>query len=466
MLNRIGTYYDRSQSGFKSAWSHLQGYFCAMRVVLLCLVILVSIACSRPDDGGKQDPKGVWRGRIMVDRESQGKELPFIFEVREKNDSLVAYFINGKERIRTENIKYTGDSIYIKMDPYDSEIRAKITKSQLIGVWANYARGMDYKLPFHAHSGETTRFYFDEGPSARVSGRFKVVFGEVEDEEEAIAEFVQNGNQVVGTFLTETGDYRYLEGVLDGERLKMSCFDGAHAFLFEADVKSDDKIRNGRFYSGSHFETIWRASRDNRFKLRKPTSITGLQPGTHRIAFTFKELDGALVTPDAASVCNKVLLIQIMGTWCPNCRDQTAYLKEVYRKFGSDSLEILAVGFEPDQSKPKARGRLKEYKESLDIPYYLAYGGHSSKKKVHLNFPGLEPIKAYPTLVYLDKKGNVVRIHAGFSGPATSQYTKFVSESDSLIKHLIEYNYDETPDSTAVDSSLLSAQYFRSILQG
>ena len=48
--------------------------------------------------------------------------------------------------------------------------------------------------------------------------------------------FQKDGDVVTGTFRTKTGDYRYLEGVMDGNRLKLSTFDGAHAFLFTATV--------------------------------------------------------------------------------------------------------------------------------------------------------------------------------------------------------------------------------------
>ena len=58
--------------------------------------------------------------------------------------------------------------------------------------------------------------------------------------------------RVTGTFLTETGDYRYLEGVVDGDSLKLSCFDGSHAFLFHAALDQDSF--RGRFWSGTHWD--------------------------------------------------------------------------------------------------------------------------------------------------------------------------------------------------------------------
>lgn len=52
--------------------------------------------------------------------------------------------------------------------------------------------------------------------------------------------------------MTETGDYRYLEGVVNGNQLQLSTFDGAHAFLFTGTVT--DSTINGHFYSGNHWK--------------------------------------------------------------------------------------------------------------------------------------------------------------------------------------------------------------------
>jgi hypothetical protein len=63
---------------------------------------------------------------------------------------------------------------------------------------------------------------------------------------------VANGSAYVnGTFLTETGDYRYLEGMMHNGKLYLSCFDGSHAFLFIAE-NNGTEITKGDFYSGLH----------------------------------------------------------------------------------------------------------------------------------------------------------------------------------------------------------------------
>ena len=96
---------------------------------------------------------------------------------------------------------------------------------------------------------------------------------------EAVGVFNQKDNRVTGTFLTTTGDYRYLEGNIIGDSLLLSCFDaGGHAFLFKAKVGADKKM-TGTFTSGfTGFET-WTAQLDPKAELPDANSLTFLKPG-------------------------------------------------------------------------------------------------------------------------------------------------------------------------------------------
>ena len=83
-----------------------------------------------------------------------------------------------------------------------------------------------------------------------VSGRWSAHFRGENDSTEAVGEFRQSGNQVNGTFLTTTGDYRFLDGVVDGDTLRLSTFDGGHAYSFVSKI-IDTGMMRGFFYSGA-----------------------------------------------------------------------------------------------------------------------------------------------------------------------------------------------------------------------
>ena len=122
--------------------------------------------------------------------------------------------------------------------------------------------------------------------------------------------------------------------------------------------------------------------------MRNPKYITRLKSGVDSLIFNLKDVDGEILHPGSQTLDQKVTLIQIMGTWCPNCKDQTEYLKKVYHKHGKDSIAIIAVGFEPERTRKLAEKRLLQYRDNMDIPYFVTYGGLAAKKNVHLTFPG------------------------------------------------------------------------------
>ena len=92
-------------------------------------------------------------------------------------------------------------------------------------------------------------------------------------ESTAIAIFDQKNRTVKGTFLTTTGDYRYLEGIQKGEQLLLSCFDGEHAFLFKAQLGKNGALE-GMFWSGRHWQQKWTAERNENISLGETPEAT------------------------------------------------------------------------------------------------------------------------------------------------------------------------------------------------
>ncbi|HRD38300.1 MAG TPA: TlpA family protein disulfide reductase, partial [Bacteroidia bacterium] len=88
-------------------------------------------------------------------------------------------------------------------------------------------------LQFEAVYNNATRFVTTAKPKVDFTGRYEVTFNAgTSDAYKAVGIFKQSGSKVTGTFLTETGDYRYLEGAVQNSNMSLSCFDGSHAFLF------------------------------------------------------------------------------------------------------------------------------------------------------------------------------------------------------------------------------------------
>lgn len=387
---------------------------------------------------------GIWRG-VLTLHEKQSEfgliELPFNFEVQNELDIYSVVFLNAEERIVANEIAISGDSVFIRMPLYDSEFRCKILGDSLKGVWINHARKDKNTIPFRAFQGSYHLFYksSDYLKGINISGNWQTIFNpfNAENKYEAVGKFTQNNIHLTGTFLTETGDFRFLEGEQCGlYTIKFSCFDGAHACLITGKVKGDS-IVNGHIYSGSMGHETWLARRNDKFQLRNPDSLTFLKPGFSKVDFSFKNLEGKTVSSNDEKFKNKVLIIQILGSWCPNCMDETKFLASFYNSYKSKGLEIIGLAFEKKDDFKKSVSNILRVKNRFDVKYEFLItekgAGQASEA-----LPMLNKVMAFPTTIYIDKKGNVRKIYTGFYGPATGDnYKKYVEETTGFVEKLL-----------------------------
>lgn len=375
---------------------------------------------------------GKYRAELKVD---ETLNLPFVFEVMSDNELKI---FNAEEVIAVNNVKYENDSVYIQTPVFEGFIAAKIDDGALKG---NFVQPELHRVvPFYAKKNDS-RFEIDEsGAKYNISGNWETVFSPNSQEDAYVAKgvFKQYDNIVTGTFRTTTGDYRYLEGVLNGNQLKLSTFDGAHAFLFTAEV--NDSIMHGMFYSGNHWKEPFTAKRNENYELPDADSLTFLKDGYDKVEFSFPDENGNMVSLHDEQFKNKVVLVQIMGTWCPNCLDESRFYSNFYNNNTNDDVEIIALAFEYVKSKEKAFENIRRLKENTDISYpvLLAQYGSSSKVKAQEKLPMLNHVLSYPTTIFLDKTGKVRKIHTGFNGPATGEkYIEFKEDFKGFIKELL-----------------------------
>ncbi|MVN92169.1 peroxiredoxin family protein [Mucilaginibacter aquatilis] len=393
--------------------------------------LIYLILCALSVSAQTNFKTGIWRGAIK----SATGEVPFNFEVAQEAGKKVMYIINASERFKVNNIQTKADSLFIRMPLFDSEFRLKQEGNQLSGQFIKHLGERDAATPFNAQYGQKWRFSEKpEAPVYNVSGRWRAIFGDGAERDTTVGEFNQTGNRVTGTFLTTTGDYRYLEGTVSGNKLYLSCFDGGHAFLFKADIASDKTITNGTFG-----RTPWTAVRDVKAKLPDAYSLTALKPGYKEIDFSFPDVNGQKVSLSGARFKNKVVIIQIMGSWCPNCMDETAYLVNYYKKYQSKGVEVLGLAYERTTDFEKSKKAVLQERQHLGVPYPLLITGFTSnKKEAAKSLPMLNNVMAFPTTIIIDKKGEVRKIYTGFSGPGTgSYYTEFVNEFERLTDALL-----------------------------
>jgi len=394
-------------------------------------VILIFGSCDEPvpELGLKS---GMWRGDI----EAQGNSIPFNFEVMKNDGAYRIELIDGKERLDIDGIDIFGDSLFFNMHIFDISIKAKIYKDSLVGSYVkNYAE--NYILPFKAVYGKNGRF--DNVNSSHLfDGTWETTFTDNEgNENTGIGIFKTEETVLRGTFLTETGDYRYLDGYTVKDTMYLYTFDGNHIYKFRA-YKENDSLLKGEYWSGKTSYKTFVSKRNDSAKLPDPNSLTYLKDGYDKIDFSFPDLSGKMTSLQDEKYKNKIIILQIMGTWCPNCMDETRFLSEWYKKNNVKSVEIIGLAYEIKPDFAYARERVQTMKEKLDVPYDFLIAGTSSTTSASASLPMLNKVISFPTSIIIDHEGKVRRIHTGFSGPATGiYYEEFVDNFNQFMNELI-----------------------------
>lgn len=409
--------------------------------LLFALGLLASCSATAPGKNAERPRAGRWSMHLDL----LGQTLPVHLEVVHV-DSATWWLqvINGDEVITVKDIEQRGDSVFIRMPLYDSEFKAVLhSDDHLSGRWFNYLKGADHSMPFVAHAGHQQRSTAD---SSALAGTWRVRFSPGgKDGYDAIGIFEQRTNgQATGTFLTETGDYRYLDGWMRGDSLLLSGFDGSHAFLFQAAGHGDSLF--GSFRSGIHWEEPWVAVRDPGFRLRDPDSLTFLREGHRVMDLRFPDLQGRMVSASDPRFRGKVLLVLVMGSWCPNCVDEARLLNELYAKHHENGLEILAIAFEKHSERARAISALERFQQALEVPFPILYGGSAGKAEAAAKLPFLDRVMSYPTCIMVDRRGTVRRIRTGIHGPGTgAHYAHYKRSFNDFVQELL----DEEPVAVA-----------------
>lgn len=370
-----------------------------------------------------------------------GGELPFGLELSREGTGWVGYLRNGKERLKLAEVAVDGPHLAIKMPGYENRLDAQAGPDGLSGeLVLDKLGGKDQHIPVRARFQQTYRFFPTPSDGAPdVSGRWAVTFTDDDGKsEKAVGEFSQSRDVVNGTFLTDSGDHRFLAGQMHGHDLYLSTFDGAHAFLYKATLGAEDGTLSGDFWSGTAYHEHWTARRDARAALPDAYALTTLRAGSHRFEFDFPDLAGRQVNDRDPKFRGKVLVVALAGSWCPNCHDEAAFLAPLYRDYRSKGLEVVSLMFEHFGDFDRAAAATERFRRHYDIDYTTLIAGISDKDDAGKKLPSLDRVYAFPTTIFIDRKGQVRKIHTGFSGPATGEhYTQFVNEFKQTLDRLL-----------------------------
>jgi thiol-disulfide isomerase/thioredoxin len=399
-----------------------------MRFFLVVFGCILLISCNSEDS--EKLELGDYVGRLEVEN---NKYLPFNFSVT--NDSTLV--VQNSSEIVDFSIVYSNDSIFIKSKVFEGFIKGVLVENKINGFFT--IESLDRSVPFSSYK-YNNRFNIDFDENKKLTlNRWKFTFNPNKDNASfSVGIFNSIGeNEISATFRTTTGDYGYMHGGYKENKIVLSTFNGSRAYLFEAEMNKDSI--EGVMYAGNHSKTIVKGVIDNNFELSNEYSLTSLKGKNQKFDFSFENTLGKLISIDDKFYDGKSMVVQLMGSWCSNCLDESKFYVDYMNKNELKDIEFVALAFEYAKTKDNALNSIRKLKKQLGInyPILLAQYGSSDKSRALEKFPMLNKIISYPTTIFLDKNKDVIKIHTGFNGPATGEkYTEFINEFNSTIKFL------------------------------
>lgn len=432
-------------------------------IIFSAAVLLGGSLQAGETTGGKKGKKkafikeGTWRGEFVV-AESR---VPFNFELTGKDEKDAVFsLVNGTRRDDFPVKRIEGDSLFIKMNTYDAALVAKIENDgRISGEYRSLVPNLKGNaLPFVAEFGKSYRFVEpgkDIAPKTNLTGKWEVKTYTKEAVPASIALLKQEGNKLTGVIMTVVGDTRELEGTVQGDEFFLSGFTGPSPIIVKGKINDDNTITGEQGF-GIYRNLKFDGTRNSDVELPDPYSITHLKPGVKKIDFTFPDLTGKPVSINDDKYKGKVVIVEFIGTWCPNCTDQTIFLSPWFNKNKQRGVEAIAIGFEQKDDLDYGAYVLGKLRDKYDIKYDILFGGLADKKQVSEKIPAINKFIAYPTTIIIDRKGEVREIYTGYTGTVTGKYyddyeKKFNKLLDGLIAEPVPAEFaSNTIDEPAV----------------
>ncbi len=378
---------------------------------------------------------GKWWGVFHV---KDSLKIPFLFEITGTNtQNAKIYFINGEEHFYGGRLSFINDSIFIPIDQFDNLIVFK-REGNIVTGFLRRQDNTGTPLLIKAEKGDLPRFdSISANPPSDISGTYDIVFkNENGKDEKAVGLFKQDGAKLRATFLRITGDSRYLDGIVKGDHFYLSTFIGSGPGFYTGTFGKDGSISGTILYARGS-QTFTGIQNENA-AMPDAYGLTYIKEGYHSLDFSFQDLNGKPVSLKDDKYKNKVVVLTITGTWCPNCIDETSFLAPWFRENKKRGIEIIAIHYERKSDTAYARKVISRFKERYNIEYDELFAGLADKQHVAETLPALNTFLSFPTTIFIDRNGKINKIHTGFTGPATGKYyDQFIKEFNDEINALV-----------------------------
>jgi thiol-disulfide isomerase/thioredoxin len=380
-----------------------------------------------------QSLAGRWDATVKVN----GLDIPFRFELSGEGSNIKGSFFNGEERITSTAGRFENGLLALSWDDHASKLEANFHDGILEGKYLRAGRDEKSNYPFSAKRYSPPAAAKGNVPS--IAGMW-VIPAESSKGEKAWRFIVrQKGAEVSAAILRIDGDTGALTGTYQEGKFALSHFDSARPMLLEVTRQADGSLE--LLENGKTKRTAVRWDEARAKGLPEPTDPlkhTSVKDPTEPFQFRFPDLNGKVVSNADSRFRGKVVLVNISGSWCPNCHDEAPFLAELYKKYRDQGLEIVALSFE-EADQLKDLSRLRAFIKRYGIEYTVLVGGEPSEAKDKLT--QAVNWNSWPTTFFLGRDGLVRSVHAGFPSSASGDlYREAKQEFTAEVQRLLREN--------------------------
>jgi len=379
---------------------------------------------------------GVWDATVTVNR----VPIPFRIELANKGAKASGDFFNGDERVNPSTEGSFQDGLLdLKFSSYATELKATFKDEILTGSYEG-RRGSAYPFQARRHNPASTAGVDPRAP--RIDGPWEIQVKSPKRESAWHLLVNQSGTSVSAAILRVDGDTGTLAGSYKDGKFILSHFTGERPFYVEVTPLADGTLQLA--ISSSHETQTLIAVRPEAARAKglappdDPTQHTKLRNPKEPLHFSFPDLNGQLVSEHDARFRGKVVLIDVTGSWCPNCHDEAPFLEALYRKYHGQGLEIVALDFEPAEDL-KDLSRLRAFIQRYGIDYTYLIAGEPDQ--LNQKIPQADNLDAWPTTFLVGRDGLVHEVHTGFTSRASGALDSELKERmDSEVARLLSAN--------------------------
>jgi thiol-disulfide isomerase/thioredoxin len=395
-----------------------------LRRVALGAVLAGSIpaALSAPHGTDPATLSGLWDAEVTID----SLQVPCKFGIQVKGTEATGWFFNGDERIVSTHGHLNSGHLVLEFDSYARTLDLTVRDDGSLD--GNYLpRANSKRQPYGFHASRAPAAVAPNGESVPAIAGLWLVPAASDKAGEKAWQFIarQNGAQISAAMLRVDGDSGALTGTWHDGHALLGHFDGARPSVIDLSSNANGTLT--LLLREPHSDPLELTAfhpADARTRglpeAADPMQHTRVSNPDEPLRFSFPDLTGQVVSNADSRFQNKVVIVDVAGSWCPNCHDEAPLLEALYKKYNRLGLEIVMLSFEEAEelSDPV---RLRAFVRQFGITYPVLLAG--TPGDLHARLPQAVDLDAYPTTFFLGRDGRVRSIHAGFAAAATGYFS-------------------------------------------